>query len=267
MATLRRNLLLATVPAGALGALLAVLAATLTEPASTSEPPEAVRGTPEAPSGDGGVDAPSDADPPEPPRKRDRPGGLRSRRSRIDPRLVAQLEDASEEVRLRAAVELLRLGPSRLHDMYVLEPKRPESRALLSRVEEALGVLDQIEKGTDYGELPEENRLEVKLKHWGRAVPPELLRDERRRYWELRVEGDPERLRLRAIEPGEARWHELELAKVRRELGEIDEAVWKTLLDTHLPEVRAWADSLRTRREMSPARAAEISAAIAALQS
>jgi len=105
----------------------------------------------------------------------------------------------------------------------------------------------------------------VKLKHWGRAVPPELLRDERRRYWELRVEGDPERLRLRSIEPAEARWHELELAKVRRELSEIDDAAWRALLDAHLPEVRAWVESLRTRREFSPARAAEIAAAVDAL--
>lgn len=257
MARLGRNLLLLTVPAGACGALLAVLAASLGGPPGTP---------PNLPADEDRPDVPEPEIRPEngpsrrPPRPRARAGG---RTTRIDPKIVAALEDPEESVRLDAALTLLRLGPSRLSDMYVLEPRRPEARALLSRVEEALGVLDRIERGVDYADLPEENRLEVRLKYWSRAVPPEKLRDERLAYWTLRVAGDPERLRLRAIEPGEARWHELELARVRRELGRIDDAEWRRLLDERLPEVRAWVASLRTRSDVPPSRAAEIEGAVA----
>jgi hypothetical protein len=253
-----RSLLLLAVPAVAAGAVAAVAAREFsgsgTAPATHDGPPSP------------GVDADATESRAPVDDRRGRPRRPRARaRASIDPELVAALDGEDETARRAAALALLRLGTGRLDALHELRPERPEARALLARIEEALGTLALIEAGQDWPKLSEEDRLSVRLKYWGKVLPEADLREERLAYWRSCVATDVRRLAKGSIAPGEAKWHELELARVRREAGEIDDAEWRRIRDAGIDEVRAWAASLRGRRDVTPARAAEAEAAAARL--
>lgn len=253
-----RNLALLTLPAVAAGGIAAGLLAAFRSPVhgAAADPHAAPAPEDDAPAAEGESPPVSGRHP----RRRPRAGSRR-----IEPELVARLESEDESVRVAAALEILRRGPSQLEDLYALEPRRPESRKLLAGIEEALAALRVIESGQDYPALPDDLKTELRVKYWSRVVPESLLRTERRQVWEAKVARSPERVAAGRMEPGEARWYELELARARMELGEIPPEVWVTVRDAGLPDVRSWTAGLAQRRDVSPARAEEIRRAVEAL--
>lgn len=168
----------------------------------------------------------------------------------LDPSFVARIDSADEATRLACAADLLRMGPSRVASIEALPATTDAGRALRDAVANALDKLAQVRRGEDFPRLPLESRLEVELKFFGEVVPPELLRAERRKFWQERVAADPPRVATGAIPEGQAAWHQLELAKVRLENGEIRETEYAALRDEKLPMAREWLASITARPEV-----------------
>lgn len=78
-----------------------------------------------------------------------------------------------------------------------------------------------------------------------------MLAKDRRRYWEICVEGDARRTADGTVRPGEAAWHALELARAKRDLGEIQEVEWTRLRDASIGDVRAWVRELAARKDVA----------------
>jgi hypothetical protein len=169
---------------------------------------------------------------------------------RLDAGFAMRLSDPDPQVRNRCALDLLRLGPSRLDAIELVEPTTDEGRALRDKIVEAVTALARNEAGEDYPRLPEENRLELRLKYWGQVVPDSMLAAERKAMWTRRTADDAERVARGTISEAQAAWHRLELAYARRQLGEIGEDEWVKVRAEQMPLARAFVLELGARQDL-----------------
>jgi hypothetical protein len=252
MRSVARTMALLTLPAAAVGALAGLVLRDVADDPNAQPAPLAA--------------APDRTEGGRPPRReRPEPGSRRAGSTRrvvgnapdgvrpLDPSFAARLSSPDEDVRNACALELLRAGTSQTAAIDLLTPTTPEGVKLRDAIVNSLTVLAMNESGGNWEMLSEQGRLEVRLKYFAKVVPESSLRDERKRFWAVRVAGDADRLATGAIEKGEAAWAVLELARVRRELGEVGQDEWLKLRAERIGALRAWAASLaaepRTRRD------------------
>jgi hypothetical protein len=272
MGSLARNMALLTLPALAVGAL-AGFGLRLLSPAE------------EEPAEDGGESPAEIAPRPEKDRtrgsrRRERAsaaerGAGRTRRvvgntaegvEPLDPSFAERLSSTDEDVRFACALELLRLGPSRADAVDLLAPSTPEGVRIRDAIVNSLGALGTMERGGAWSMMSEQSRQEVRLKYFAKVVPLSHLRDERLRYWSVRVAGDAERLASGSIGAGEAAWAVLELASVRLEKGELGADQWTKLRAEKLGAVRSWVAELAAQPGAPREKVAAVREAIARLE-
>jgi hypothetical protein len=246
----RTTYLLATVVAAALGGVLAVAAVMLgPQRAQVEPPPPPAEQRKERRRSSADVRRRADAE--RPATRRDRAAaGARAAR---DPELERRLSAPDERTRLLAARDLLREGTGALVRLRAVEPATSEGQALVGQVERVLADLALNERASGYGRLTEDSRLELRLEHFARVLPEELLREERRHFWQRRVETDRLRVERGAALDGELALSELELGRLQLELGELDPAGYAALRAARMGAARAWVEAQRTRRDVPPA--------------
>lgn len=265
MASIVRAMLLLAIPAAGVGAVAGLWLGEsrddAVEPAPTPRDPAAVLPVDDAVAAGKGRPLRHAVRPPRA-RSGDPPAGGDGRAPSLDPSIGRRLADPDESVRHACALELMRMGTSVLDEVDRLSPATEEGRRLRDAIVNSLDALRRNERSESWGTRPEEAREQLRLKYLLAVVPESAVREERRRYWQMRVDGDPARLANAAITEGQAAWSRLELARARFELGEIDDAAWVREREASLPVFRTWVAESASRGEMSPARREEARAAV-----
>lgn len=168
--------------------------------------------------------------------------------------MTQRIDSRDETERHALALELLRRGPAAIAQARALRPKGAEGRDLQARLVSALQKMRALRRGGDYARLEQHLRLRLDIDAFATVIPDERLREERLEYWTTALDAVRVRAARDVATDGEVALAELELARVRRELGRIDAATYAELAGERLPELRAWIDSLRDRRDVPPAR-------------
>ncbi len=171
-----------------------------------------------------------------------------------DDSLLGRLDSSDPERRHAAAYGLLTKGAKSLGTIKDLHARTPEARDTLKRLRAAIEKLEIVKKTTDYPKQSTEVRLGLRLATYLTVVPEHLLRKERVAYWTEKLDQDRLRIELGRGTDAEADVTRLELARVRRELGEVSDEEWLALQEELLPAAVKWVQSMRTRRDVSSAR-------------
>jgi len=242
----RKAVVLTAILAAVTGTVAALVAVVLSPEAP---PPGPVDGDPPHVT-DPVEPTPPPDDPPQPvpgPGGAVKPGGLNARLSSDD-----------EAVRYAAAKELLARGPGAISVARALSPTTSEGRVLADQVVLSLQYLKRLHETPRWKDLNRDTRLELRLKHWSRVLPSDRLRDERLEFWTARTKTNPQRVAIRAITPEQAAMAELELLRVRVELGDATREEYVAMRDERMDGILKWLAvqdrntrvSARRRREL-----------------
>jgi hypothetical protein len=245
-----RRLALLTVFAAATGGIVGVVSIVLEDAAVTHVPREGAEVVPET-ADDAETANGSDTEP----KADDLPAASETAvtRERVIS-LTQRIDSRDADERHTLALDLLRRGPAALPQARALRPESADGRDLQARLVAALQKMRALRRGGDYARLGEHLRLQLDLDAFATVVPEEYLHDERRDYWTAKLAADRGRAEGGLASDGEVALAELELARVRRDLGELDGAAYGELARRRLPELRVWIDSLRKRRDVPTAR-------------
>lgn len=256
----RADRLLITVLGGAVCGLLGgVLAATLwpESPAETSAGEPAAGVT----SGDAaeGVGAAGTSS--------DRPRSRTARHRHGDSgELGRRLSSEDPEVRYTTVLELLRSGRAGLRRLEGVNPPTRAGQLLVARAHESLRDLVANESHASHARLPEVSRMELRLRAFARVVPEAWLREERLAYWNARLELEQRRVEGGGGTEGEVALARLERDRVLVELGRLELEEFRRLgVELHADASR-WVESLGARRDVPPARVAELRESLARVE-
>ncbi len=246
----RPGVLLLTVGLAAAFALVAVVVTVTLSPGDlpTEEPP------PRAPSvAPDARDTGVRGDGPEPVHERDTaPAGETPRAPSRTKRLADELSSPDASKRLLAAREILREGVAGLHLARAVQPKTEEGRRLLADVELALDGLRINKKAAAYRGDPPEVAMQLELEACASVLPQELLKEQRRDYWAVKVENDTKRVAKGVLSETLLMLDELELAKARSELGEITGEELEAVFEPRLRRVESWVSGMSRRSDVPP---------------
>ncbi len=168
--------------------------------------------------------------------------------------LTQRIDSPHAADRSELALELLRRGPVALAQARALRPTTTPGQRLQLRLVDALQKMTALRRGGDYARLEEHLRLRLDLDAFATVVPNESLRHERLDYWQHKLKAVRARSARAFATDGEVAFAEVELARVRSELGLIAVSDYRRVARRRLVAIDEWIDALRTTRGVSPAR-------------
>ena len=168
--------------------------------------------------------------------------------------LSALISSSDEQERLRTARAILRQGVAALPQVRALRPRTPEGEDLARNLVLALQKIQKNERHVDWSRRPPSVQMELRLMAFQIVLPEEMLLVERHEFWLAEVLVVRQRLKAGRATDGQLALVEIEFARVRRELGEIDAAGYAEVVDQRLATASAWVSGLHKQKSIPPAR-------------